>query len=258
MNDAKIKALLVDDEPLARALVRRLLDGHPDVEIIGECENGAEAIAAITTRAPDLVFLDVQMPEQDGFAVIAALPVARLPHIIFVTAYDQYALRAFEVHALDYLLKPFDRARFAAALERAVQQIRNDQSGAATERILSLLEAKRGAAPYVERFAIKEDGRVFFLKTGEIAWIEAEGNYVILHVGKKRHLFREAISNLENRLDPHLFQRIGRSAIVNLDCVRELQSWSRGDYKVILHDGTELKLSHRYRDNLNQFLGGTL
>jgi two-component system LytT family response regulator len=258
MSDAKIKALIVDDEPPARSLLRRLLDGHADVEIISECENGVEAIAAITSLAPDLVFLDVQMPECDGFAVIEALPAARLPHIIFITAYDQYALRAFEVHALDYLLKPFDRERFAAAVERAVRQIRNEQGGNAAERILSLLDERRGATEYVERFVIKEEGRVFFLKAEEIEWVEAEGNYVILHAGRRRHLFREAISSLEAKLDPRRFQRIARSAIVNLDAIRELQPWFRGDYKVILHNGAELKLSHRYRDNLNRHLSGSL
>lgn len=262
MNEARIKALIVDDEPPARSLVRRLLAPHKEIELIGECESGLEAIAAIRAHAPDLIFLDVQMPELDGFGVIEALAGERLPHIVFITAYDQYAVRAFEAQALDYLLKPFDRERFEQALHRALQQIRNEQNGAATGRILALLAEQQReahhAARHAERFVIKEEGRVFFLKADEIEWIEAEGNYVILHAGKQRHLFREAISNLETRLDPRRFQRIGRSAIVNLDCIRELQSWFRGDYKVILRDGTELKLSHRYRDNLNQHLSGSL
>jgi len=258
MNDAKIKALIVDDEPPARSLVRRLLSNHKEIEIAGECESGVEAVAAIRTLAPDLVFLDVQMPELDGFAALAALADRPLPHVIFITAYDQYAVRAFEAQALDYLLKPFDRERFEQALDRALRQIRNERDGAATGRILALLAEQQRASGHADRFVIKEEGRVFFLKADEIEWIEAEGNYVILHARKQRHLFREAISSLEARLDPRRFQRIGRSAIVNLDCVRELQPWFRGDYKVILHDGTELKLSHRYRDNLNRYLSGSL
>lgn len=258
MNDKPITALIVDDEPPARSLVRRLLASHREIVIAGECESGLEAVAAIRAHAPDLIFLDVQMPELDGFGVIEALTDERLPHIVFITAYDQYAVRAFEAQALDYLLKPFDRERFEQALHRALQHIRNEQSGDATERILAVLAEQQREARHAERFVIKEEGRVFFLKADEIEWIEAEGNYVILHAGKQRHLFREAISNLETRLDPRRFQRIGRSAIVNLDCIRELQPWFRGDYKVILRDGTELKLSHRYREHLNRYLSGSL
>lgn len=250
--------MIVDDEPPARSLVRRLLAPREEIEIVAECENGAEAIAAIRAHAPELVFLDVQMPEVDGFGVIEALANERLPHIIFVTAYDQYAVRAFEAQALDYLLKPFDRERLEQSLNRALRQIRNEQTGDATGRILALLTEQRREAACADRFVIKEEGRVFFLKADDIEWIEAEGNYVILHTSQQRHLFREAISHLETRLDPRRFQRIGRSAIVNLDCVRELQPWFRGDYKVILRNGTELKLSHRYRDNLNRHFNGSL
>jgi two-component system, LytTR family, response regulator len=256
MSEVKIKALIVDDEPLARSMTRRMLDGHAKIELVGECESGEEAVAAIRTQKPDLVFLDVQMPGLDGFAVIEALASERLPQIIFITAYDQYAVRAFDVHALDYLLKPFDRERFEQALRRAVRRIETEQSGKLNERILSLLAGREPR--YLERFIIKAEGRVFFLKADEIEWIEAEGNYVTLHAGGKGHLFREAISSLETKLDPRKFQRIGRSAIVNLDSIRELQPWFRGDYKIILHDGAELKLSHRFRDNLNKYLGGSL
>jgi two-component system LytT family response regulator len=256
MSKVKIKTLIVDDEPLARSMARRMLDSHANIELAGECESGEEAVAMIRTLKPDLVFLDVQMPGLDGFAVIEALASERLPQIIFITAYDQYAVRAFDVHALDYLLKPFDRERFEQALGRAVRQIESEQSGKLNDRILSMLAEREPR--YLERFIIKTEGRVFFLKADEIEWIEAEGNYVTLHAGGKGHLFREAISSLEARLDPRKFQRIGRSAIVNLDSVRELQPWFRGDYKIILHDGTELKLSHRFRDNLNKYLGGSL
>lgn len=239
-------------------MVRKMLQEHTHVKVVGECENGLEAIQAIQTSLPDIVFLDVQMPEIDGFAVLEACKNTPLPLVIFVTAYDQYAVKAFQVCALDYLLKPFDRERFEQALTRACEQLHRGQTGDLTERIQSLLEQNRERAPYVERLIIKTDGRVFFLRTDEIEWIEAEGNYVSLHAGKKKYLFREAISSLETQLDPRKFRRIQRSTIVNLDYVQELQPWFRGDYKVILQDGTELKLSHRYRDNLDRYFGGTL
>lgn len=248
----------MDDEPPGRTMVRQMLNNSPGIEVVGECENGYEAIEAVSKTRPDLMFLDVQMPEVDGFAVLEAIPADDLPYVIFVTAYDQYAVRAFEVHALDYLLKPFDRERFEQAMERARRQILGAGNKSLNRQLLTLLEENRSQQQYVERLIIKTEGRVFFLKTDEIAWIEAEGNYVGLHVEKKKYLFRESISSLETRLDPRKFQRIGRSAIVNIDCINELQPWFRGDYKVILHDGTELKLSHRYRDNLHKHLGGTL
>ena len=231
----KIRTLVVDDEPVARERIIGLLNQEKDIEVVGEYADGTQAVSAIQQLGPEQV-----------------------PAVVFVTAYDEYALKAFEVHAIDYLLKPFDRERFDQALERALRQIRADQNGALNERILSLLTERQPQTSYLERFIIKGDGRVFFLKADEIEWIEAEGNYVVLHARARKHFFREAISNLEPVLDPRRFQRIGRSAIVNLDCIRELQPWSRGDYKVILHNGTELKLSHRFRDNLNKYLGGSL
>lgn len=254
----RIKTLIVDDEPLARSIIKRFLSDRRDIEIAGECENGHEAIHALKTREIDLIFLDIQMPEIDGFAVIDAAGGKRLPHIIFVTAYDQYAVRAFEVHAVDYLLKPFDRERFEDSLQRAVQQIRNQKDDDLKERLFNFLHEKARTTDFLERFVIKTNGRVFFLKTEEIMWIEAEANYVMLHTTAGRHLFREAISNLEGQLNPHDFRRIGRSAIVNLNYIKELQAWSRGDYKVILLNGTELKLSHHYRENLNRYLFGNL
>jgi len=254
----KIKVLIVDDEQPARMMIRRLLDGRAEIEIVGECENGLEAVAAIESKQPNLVFLDVQMPEVDGFAVIESLTAKPLPHIVFVTAYDQYAVRAFEVNALDYLLKPFDRERFDQALERAVAQIESRKQDDLGERLLSLLDGHGEAANRLEHLIIKGDGRVFFLKTAEIFWIEAQGNYVLLHTDKQKHFFREPISSLEKKLDPRRFRRIGRGAIVNLEYVRELQTWSRGDYLVVLKNGAELKLSHRYRENLAKYLGGNL
>ena len=251
--------MIVDDEPLARNIVRRMLESRKDFEIVGECENGYEAINAINAGATDLVFLDVQMPEIDGFAVLESCKESKhLLHIIFVTAYDKYAVHAFEVHALDYLLKPFDHDRFDEALERAREHLRFENGGALNEKILALLSENKTQTNYIERLIIKNEGRVFFLKTDEIEWISAEGNYVALHAGKKTHLFREAISTIATQLDPRKFQRIHRSVIVNLDSIHEPQPWFRGDYKVILKDRTELKLSHRYRENLMKYLGGSL
>ena len=248
----RIRALIVDDEPLARTAIRNMLRRHPEVEITGECDAGAAAIEAIESSIPDLVFLDIQMPEVDGFAVMEAIGRERMPRVIFVTAYDQYAVRAFEVHALDYLLKPFDRERFDEALHRAKQEL---QSPAWTERMFALLQESRGGE-YLQRVIIRNQGRVFFLTAGEIDWLEAQGNYVNLHGGGKTYLFREALGNLEARLDPRKFRRIHRSAIVNIDSIHELRPCFHGDYDVVLRDGSELKLSHRFRGNFEKdFLG---
>ncbi|HKP10909.1 MAG TPA: LytTR family DNA-binding domain-containing protein [Blastocatellia bacterium] len=252
-----IRTLIVDDEPLARRRIRRMLARHPDVEVIGECANGREAIAAIQGQRPGLVFLDVQMPEVDGFAALASVGAGEMPLIIFVTAYDQYALRAFEVHALDYLLKPFDRRRFDVALQQARARLasgRDDMS----RRAIALLEELRAQQSHIERMVIKAGGRAFFLKTDEIDWVEAEGKYVRLHVGKESYLVREAISQIEAQLDPKRFLRIHRSTIVNLDRVRELQPWFHNDYRVILRDGTELTLSRSCRKRLGELLGNAL
>ena len=246
---APLRVLVVDDEPLAREKIRGMAASDPEIRIIGECSNGAEAIEAIQNLRPDLILLDVQMPEVGGFAVLEALKdESSLPPVIFITAYDHYAVRAFEFHALDYLLKPFDRERFRAAMERAKRQIRREQTGGALdERIIALLEQMRGQQRYSERLVVKTGGRVFFLNTDEIDWIEAEGNYVSIHTGKKAYLLRETISSLEAQLDPKDFVRIHRSAIANINRIKELQPWSHGEYHVILHDGTQLTLSRSYR-----------
>jgi two-component system LytT family response regulator len=250
----KIRALVVDDEPLARRRIRKLLAHDHEIETVGECADGYEAIAAINSRAPDLVFLDVQMPELDGFDVLSRLSVAQLPLVVFVTAYDQYALRAFEVSAVDYLLKPFDRARFDTALRRAKARLASERGSELTERTLALLEELRARASHLERLMIKSGGRAFFLKTEEIDWIEAEGKYVRLHAGRESYLLREAIGSLEAQLDPKKFLRIHRSSIVNIDRVRELQPWFHQDYRVILRDGTELILSRSCRKKLAELL----
>jgi two-component system, LytTR family, response regulator len=253
-----IRAVIIDDEPLGRTLIREMLRDDPEIEIVGECSNGGEAIKSIGDWHPDLIFLDVQMPEIDGFEVLASLDAARLPMIVFVTAFDQYAVRAFEVHAVDYLLKPFDRDRFNRSLQRAKAQLLLERRSDVNERILALLEEQKARKKYLERVVIKANGRVFFLKTSEIDWIEAAGNYVSLHVKKESYLLRETIGGMESQLDPAKFPRIHRSQIVNLDRIRELRPWSHGEYHVILYDGTQLTLSRTYRDRLHELLGGTL
>ena len=251
----KWRTLIVDDEPLARGKIRTLLAGEKDIKIIGECGDGNEAVDSIRSDNPDLVFLDIQMPGLDGFGVIGEVGADDMPVVVFVTAFDQHAIRAFEVHALDYLLKPFDRGRFGKALKRARTHLagRNGKTG---DRLLELLEELGSGRRFLERLVIRESGRVFFLKTSEIQWIEAAGNYVRLHVEDGAHLMRETMSRLEEGLDPDKFLRIHRSTIVNVDVVRELQPMFNGEYVVILKNGTELSLSRGYREKLNEFLEG--
>jgi len=251
----KVKTLIVDDEPLARERLRNLLSAEPGIEILGECGNGIEALELIEKRTPDLVFLDVQMPELDGFGVTAALEGQRMPAIVFVTAYDKFALKAFEVHAVDYLLKPFDRERFQKALGRALDRIKREQSNELGERLSNLVADLRPASKSPERFPIKADGRVLLVKTDEIDWIEAADNYVNLHVGKESHMIRETMSAIEARLPALKFLRISRSTIVNLDRIKELQPMFHGEYTVILHNGTRLTVSRSHRDKLQPLLG---
>ena len=250
-----IRVLIVDDEPLARGVLREMLQSDPDVTIVGECANGKEAVHAIRELAPELLFLDIQMPEMGGFEVLDALEEGQTPHLVFVTAYDQYAVRAFEVHALDYILKPFDRERFQTSWQRAKAQLLRERNGGVEQKILSLLEDLKAGTKYLERLVIKSSGRIYFLETNEIDWIQAEGNYVSVHTGKKAHLLRETISSLEKQLDPKKFLRIHRSAIVRIDSIKELQPWFHGEYHIILHDGTQLTLSRNYRDRLQEALG---
>jgi two-component system, LytTR family, response regulator len=254
MKDAKpVNALIVDDEPLAREIIREMLRRDEQIKIVGECGNGMDAVTAIEQERPDIVFLDIQMPEMDGFAVIEAVGARSMPAVIFVTAYDQYAVNAFRVHALDYILKPFDWERFADALQRAKSQIHRDNN--LSEKLETLLRQMRKKQDYAERLIIKTSGRVIFLRTEEIDWIEAEGNYVRIHVGKDSYLQRDTIGGMESKLDPTRFPRIHRSAIVNIDRVQELRPWFQGDYCVILRNGKELPLSRNYWDKLRQILG---
>src|SRR5437660_9720209 len=254
----KIRAVIVDDEPLARRRIRRMLAHDAEVDVVGDCGNGKDAIATIKNLNPNLLFLDVQMPEVDGFDVLESIDPKRMPFVIFVTAYDQYALRAFEVSAVDYLVKPFDRSRFEKALARAKSCLANERADDFSQQTLALLEELKARSNHVERLVIKAGGRAFFLKTEEIDWIEAEGKYVRLHVGKESYLLREAIGSMEAQLDPKKFPRIHRSSIVNIDRVRELQPWFHNEYRVILNDGTELTLSRSCRKRLGELLGTAL
>ena len=239
----KIRTLIVDDEPLARSNLAVLLRRDPEIEIAGECGSGMEALAEIRMTNPDLLFLDVQMPECDGFDVLELLGGHLPPVIIFVTAYDQYALRAFEAGALDYLLKPFDNARFELALSRAKQRLRlgNDPASSARRTL--------------EFVAVKSAGQVCFVKVREIDWIEAADYYACLHVGAKNHLLRRSLAELEQDLDPLRFCRVHRSSIVNLERVRGLKLSEDGEYEVLLESGARVRLSRRYRRQLQERLG---
>jgi len=250
---SNFKVLIVDDERLSRRRIRRLLSLEPDCEVIGECANGAEAVRTLATARPDVLYLDVQMPELDGFEVIQALTQAR-PLIIFTSAYDDYALRAFEVHAFDYLLKPFDGRRFLDSLQRAKARIRQDRTSPANDQIAELFANFSKTQRGPDRIAVRNNGRVVFVKLEDIDWIEASDNYVCLHCGRDTHVCRETMTDLEARLDPARFLRVHRSAIVNLDRIKELQPWFRGDYRVILRDGTELTLTRNHREKLESRL----
>jgi two-component system LytT family response regulator len=247
--------VIADDEPLGRERISTLLRDHPEVEIVGEVADGREAVAAVERLRPDLLFLDVQMPEMDGFAVLGAIAEKHLPAVIFVTAYDCYAVQAFQVHALDYLLKSYDRDRFENAVERAKNEIRRSRDGAFNERVAGLLEDLESRKQRAVRLVIKSAGRIFFLRVEEIDWVEAADNYVRIHVGRDAHLVRETLQSLECRLDPKRFLRIHRSTIVNIDRIQELKPSFHGDYAVFLRDGTELTLSRNYREKLNEPLG---
>ncbi len=264
--NARIRTIVVDDEPTARRGVKLLLERDAAIELVGEASTGAEAAALIRREKPDLAFLDVQMPGSDGFAALNGLDAAQAPAVVFVTAYDEYALRAFEVNAVDYLLKPYDDARFAAALERAKDEIRRRRTDTVNARLTQLLDylqhnaANPPAAapakdePVGDRILVKSSGEIFFLKAEEIDWIEAEGDYMKFHVSGRTHLMRETMARLESRLDSKRFIRIHRSTIVNIDRLRKLSPSFAGEYAVVLHDGTKLKLSRGYHERIAELL----
>jgi two-component system LytT family response regulator len=271
LDNAGIRILLVDDEPLARGALRLLLRDDPEAAIVGEAGDGESALRKIRDLEPDLVFLDIQMARKTGFEVLAAIEEPRRPAVIFVTAFDAHALQAFEVQALDYLLKPFDDERFAKAFARAKTHIRQRRAHAIAEQLVAALGPRPRsapppspsplpanvpqAAPGADRIAIRSGGRVFFLPVGDIDWIAAEDYYVEVHAGKESHLVRESMRDMEARLDPRRFVRIHRSAIVNVERIREMRTVASGEYEVILSDGTELKLSRSRRDQICALLG---
>ena len=250
-----IRAVIVDDEPLARKRIGDLLAAVEDIEVIARCANGEEAIRTIEESGPDLLFLDVQMPEIDGFDVLQAIGTGRVPVVIFVTAYDRFALRAFEAHALDYLLKPYDDERFEVALQRARERIRQQQLGDVDRRLMALLEEARGDRGYLQRLVVPSGHRSVFIRTEQIDWIEAERNYVRLHVGGRGYLLRENLGRIESALNPATFCRIHRSTIVNVDRIQAVESLARGEYLVLLHDGTRLTSGRSYRGNLHALMG---
>jgi two-component system, LytTR family, response regulator len=242
-----LRVLVVDDEAPARRKVLRLLREERNVEIAGEADSGEAAVAAIKKHCPDLVFLDVQMPGLDGFGVIQSLSAANiaLPQVVFITAHDKFALRAFEVHAFDYLLKPVGEERFREALGRARMQ--HKQPGDAfSSRLLAMLDQLQREKSFTERLLIQEDTRAVFVAVKEIVWVEADRNYLLLHCGKKTHTLRGTLETLQRSLDPKLFVRINRGTLVRLEAIRELLPWFHGEYKVVLHDNTELRWSRRY------------
>ena len=250
-----IRAVIVDDEPLARLRISDLLAAADDVDVIAQCANGDEAIRVIVDTNPDLLFLDVQMPEIDGFDVLQAIGVGTVPAVIFVTAYDQFALRAFEANALDYLLKPYDDERFHAALQRARARIRPQQKDDVDRRLLALLKDARGDRGYLQRLVVPSGQRSVFIRVEQIDWIEAERNYVRLHVGGQSYLLRENVSRIATALDPAMFCQIHRSTVVNIDRIQEVESLSNAEYLVVLRDGTKLSSGRKYRGNLHAIMG---
>jgi two-component system LytT family response regulator len=246
-----LSAVIIDDEQLARDELAYLLKNIGDVEVVAQGKNGLEAVNLIREHNPDLVFLDVQMPGMDGFEVVENLDPSRMPAIVFVTAYDGHALRAFEINALDFLLKPFDQTRFEKALERARGQVNRDRSSLIDARLVSLLEGLHEERKYPERLIVKSGGRVFFVRTEDIDWVEASGNYVKIHAKGEAHLIRESMKNMEAKLDAKTFVRIHRSAIVNIDRIKELEPWFHGEYVVIMRDGTRLTASRVFSDRLS-------
>ena len=250
--------MIVDDELLARKFLRRMLKQNAVFEIVGESTNGKEAVEMIRALKPDLVFLDVQMPEMDGFAVLETVGLGQLPEIVFTTAYESYAIRAFELHALDYLLKPFDEQRFRDAIKHAEERLHSLQDKEGRLQIGALLERIQSKQAYLERLIIKADGRITFLNTQDIDWVEADDKYVHLHTGNSARMVRQTLSAMETQLDPARFVRIHRSAMVNVERIRELQPLFNGEYSLLMDDKTKLTLSRKYKDKLFKLLGKPL
>jgi two-component system LytT family response regulator len=244
----RVRALIVDDEPPARKRLRSLLSAEPDLELIGESGSGTEAVGLIASQRPDLVFLDIQMPGLDGFGVVREIARGDPPMIVFVTAHDEHAIKAFEVEAVDYVLKPVAEARLREAVRRAVERFRSGDTREVSRELTRLLErAAQSAAPPTARLPIKRDGSVTFIRVDEIDWVEADGDYVRIHAGKATHTVRDTISEVFAKLPPERFVRVHRSVVVNTERIREVQPWFKGDYVLILHDGTKLRSGRTYR-----------
>lgn len=254
---ARLKVLVVDDEPVARAGIVALLARDPELEIAGECGDGRSAARAITELEPDLVLLDVQMPEMDGFEVIATVGVDRMPPVVFITAWDQFAVRAFEVHALDYLLKPFDDERFAAAIDRAKKAARAGNVGELAERLAALVQSPAGGG-FLTRIVVRKASGAVFVPIEDVDWIEAADYCARIHARGKVHVIRETMQRLEEKLDPARFFRVHRSGIVNLDRVREMQPTPQGDHVLVLQDGSRVRLSRARKGALEERLGQPL
>jgi two-component system LytT family response regulator len=244
----KLRTLIVDDEPLARQRVRSLLSEEPDVEVVAECADGFDAVDQIQATQPDLIFLDVQMPDMDGFEVLRRVPQGVLPVVIFTTAYDQHALRAFEVNALDYLLKPFKPTRFKETIQRARELLANKQAGVAARGLLAFLRQTPPPAGQLTRLAVKTPGKVTFVALDQIQAIEAAGKFAVVHVGKENHILRETMSSLESHLPPQRFLRISRSVIVNMDHIQELQPMFKGENLVVLKNGKSYPTTRPLRE----------
>jgi two-component system LytT family response regulator len=245
-----ISVLIVDDERLSRQRIRRLLEAEGDITVIGECANGSEAVAFIAEHSPDVMFLDVQMPGLDGFHVMDTAVAKNVPLVVFVTAFDSYALRAFEIEAFDYVLKPFERSRLQETLRRVRLQLARLRLGAGNEQVASSSDMANSGSSVRSRIAIRTPGHIAIVRIEDIDWIEAADNYVCVHCGSETHLLRETMNTIELRLPNGQFQRVHRSAIVNMDRIKELQPWFRGDYRIVLRDGTVLTLSRTYREQL--------
>ena len=261
MNNSheKIRALIVDDEPLARRGIRRLLQSVPDVEIVGEAVNGEDAVAAVEKQKPDLVFLDIQMPLLDGFSAIGKIGLENMPEIVFVTAFDEHAIRAFEINAIDYLLKPIDPERFRKCLDRVRQRMTNSRGEKLDDKLSSLLQTlerveSKTEKTFLSRIVVKDAERIFFVMADEIIWISSEGNYVKIHTKNKSYLLRETMDGLENKLNPGEFLRIRRSTIVRVNEIKALHTLFNGEFDVVLKDGTKLASSRRYKQKLNSLL----
>ena len=259
MKERNITALIVDDEPLARSYVRNLLKTDDEIKIIGECGNGLEAVDFIAKNNPQLVFLDVQMPELDGLSMLKKLGSTKIPAIIFTTAFEEYAIRAFEFHALDYLLKPFDEERFNKAVKFAKIRLLNPLEKKQEEiQISELAKNAKEKSEFLERLLIKQNGRIIFLKVSEIDLIRADDKYVQLHAGKTIHLIRQTLSAMNKQLDPQKFVQIHRSIIINVERIKELQTMFSGDYTIVMENEAEIPLNRNYRKRLFEIIGNPL